>query len=183
MGEGWETRRRRDDGHDHAVIRLGLAGTVRQAVVDTREFRYNASAAVELWGHGARSRPAFDDPGWAPLLPRTALQPDTRHVFEIVSAETIEWVRVDAFPDGGLARLRLHGAVDPAARRRAGHRWFNALPGEQALACLEAGGVPPDAAAAVVSARPLSDPWRRSLTPELKAAAGAILARILEGAG
>jgi allantoicase len=181
MGEGWESRRRRDDGHDHAVIRLGLAGTVRQAIVDTREFRYNASAAVALWGHGGGSRPPADDPGWVPLLPRTALQPDTRHVFEIRESEVVGWARVDAFPDGGLGRLRLLGAVDPAARRGAGRRWFNALPDGQALAALQSAGVAPDAAAAVVGARPLDDDWPRSVAPELAAAAHAPLARILDG--
>ena len=34
MGEGWETQRRRDDGHDFAVFRLAFAGRVRQ--VDCR---------------------------------------------------------------------------------------------------------------------------------------------------
>jgi allantoicase len=127
-------------------------------------------------------RPSFDDPAWAPLLPRTALQPDTRHVFEIPEGETIAWVRVDAFPDGGMARLRCNGSVDPAARGRAGQRWFNALTDGHALACLQDAGVPPDAAAAVVRARPLTEAWVRSASPELAGAAGATLARILEGA-
>jgi allantoicase len=183
MGEGWESRRRRDDGHDHAVIRLGFVGTVRQAIVDTREFRYNASAAIALWGHGAGSCPSSDDPGWVPLLPRTALQPDTRHVFEVLEGEAIGWVRVDTFPDGGLARVRLIGSIDAAARTRAGYRWFNALPDGHALACLHSAGVPPDAAVAVVGARPLTDAWHRSAAPEFAAATRSVLARILEGAG
>jgi allantoicase len=182
MGEGWESRRRRDDGHDHAVIRLGFAGTVRQAIVDTREFRYNASAAVALWGHGGGPCPSPDDPGWVPLLARTALQPDTRHVFEILEGEVVGWVRVDAFPDGGLARLRLLGSIAPAARSRAGRRWFNALPEGHALATLQSAGVPLTAAAAVVRARPLNDDWQRSVDPELAATTHAPLARILDGA-
>jgi allantoicase len=181
MGEGWESRRRRDDGHDHAVIRLGFAGTVRQAIVDTREFRYNASAAVALWGHGAESRPSFDDPGWVSLLPRAALQPDTRHVFEPLDGEVIRWARADAFPDGGLARLRLLGSIDPAARRRAGQRWFNALPDGHAMSTHQSVGLSRDAAAAVVSARPLQDDWKRSADAELATTTHAALARILDG--
>lgn len=181
MGEGWETRRRRDDAHDCALIRLGLVGTVRQAIIDTRHFRYNASAAVALWGHTAGSRPSLENPGWVSLLPTTALQPDTRHVFDVLEAGAIEWVRLDAFPDGGLARLRLLGPVDQAGRTRAGYRWFNALPAGRALTCLACAGVPADAAAAVVKSRPLTDEWRRSCSPELAAAAGNVLARILDG--
>ncbi len=182
MGEGWETRRRRDNGHDYAMIRLGYAGTIRQAIVDTRQFRYNASAAVAVRGHAGASCPSFDDPGWTSLLHRTPLQPDTRHVFDVLDGETIEWVRLDAFPDGGLARLRLIGSVDPVARRRAGYRWFNALADRHALACLQSGGVPSEAAAAVVAARPLTDASHRawSASPEF-AAARSVLARILDG--
>ena len=118
MGEGWESRRRRDDGHDHAVIRLGFVGTVRRATIDTREFRYNASPAAALWGHAGGSCPSLGDPSWVPLLPRTPLQPDTLHVFEVLGGEAIGWARIDAFPDGGLARLRLIGSVDPGGRTR-----------------------------------------------------------------
>jgi allantoicase len=181
MGEGWESRRRRDDGHDFALIRLGFVGAIRQTIVDTRQFRYNASAAVALWGHAPGSCPALDDGGWVPLLPRTALQPDTRHLFEVLNSEPIEWVRLDAFPDGGLARLRLIGSLDAAARRGAGYRWFNALPAEQALACLRSGGAPSDAAAAVVEARPLTEDWLHSGSHELTTPARPVLSRILHG--
>jgi allantoicase len=181
MGEGWESRRRRDDGHDHAVIRLGLAGRVRQAIIDTSEFRYNASAAMALWGHPDRTCPDFDDPGWVPLLSRTALQPDTRHVFEVLDPGVIGWVRADAFPDGGLARLRLLGSIDPAARRAAGRRWFNALPDGQAMSTLQSAGLSRDSAVAVVSARPVSEDWDTSAGPALQDTTRAVLARILRG--
>ena len=181
MGEGWESRRRRDDGHDFALIRLGFVGAIRQAIVDTRQFRYNASAAVALWGHAPGSCPATDDASWVPLLPRTTLQPDTRHLFEILHSEPTEWVRLDAFPDGGLARLRLIGSIDAAARNGAGYRWFNALPDEHALACLRSGGAPSDAAAAVVEARPLTEDWLQSGSHELTTPARPVLGRILHG--
>ena len=171
----------RDDGHDFALIRLGFVGAIRQAIVDTRQFRYNASAAVALWGHAPGACPALDDAGWVPLLPRTVLQPDTRHLFEVLNGEPIEWVRLDAFPDGGLARLRLIGSIDPGARSRAGYRWFNALPDGYALACLQSGGVAPDVAAAVVNARPLTEGWPQAGSWELTAATRSVLTRILGG--
>ena len=40
------------------------------------------------------------------LLPRTALQPDTRHRFLIDPDAAVTEVRLDIYPDGGLARLR-----------------------------------------------------------------------------
>lgn len=181
MGEGWETQRRRDGGHDFAIIRLGYPGAVQQAIVDTRHFRYNASAAVALWGYRPGPRPALRAPDWRPLLPHQRLEPDTRHVFEVADGGPIEWVRLDAYPDGGLARVRLIGAVDAEARRLAGYRWFNALPDDQALACLGSAGLSETAAATVLDRRPLTGAyrWDRSVGPSPDEVS--TLTRILEG--
>jgi allantoicase len=81
MGEGWETRRRRDGGHDHVVFRLAFAGVIRRIVVDTAHFKYNASAEVVLCGSAQDQAPSAESPAWRPLLGRTRLQPDTRHEF------------------------------------------------------------------------------------------------------
>jgi allantoicase len=81
MGEGWETRRRRDGGHDHVVFRLAFPGVVRRIVVDTAHFKYNASAEVALTGSAQDLPPPAGSPARRPLLGRTRLQPDTRHEF------------------------------------------------------------------------------------------------------
>src|SRR5262249_37755461 len=132
MGEGWETRRRRDGGHDFAVFRLAFAGRVQQLVVDTAHFKYNASAEVAAWAPGDAPVPAHDSPPWQPLLPRTRLQPDTRHVLPVAGPAASTGLRLDAFPDGGISRLRVIGTIDPAARVGAGLRWLNSLPADQA---------------------------------------------------
>lgn len=152
MGEGWETSRRRDDGHDAVVIALGVAGRPAQVEVDTSHFKYNASAAFALWGC-VDEVPALDSPRWSPLLPRTRLQPDTRHLFPL-AAGPVRAVRLDAFPDGGISRIRLLGTPDPSARLVAGLRWVNALPASQARAWLLAAGLPEDAAERLVAERP-----------------------------
>jgi allantoicase len=48
---------------------------------------------------------------WRELLPRTPLQPDTRHTFEdeLRGIGAITHARLNIFPDGGVARLRLFG--------------------------------------------------------------------------
>lgn len=162
MGEGWETRRRRDDGHDFVIIALGLPGQVRQVVVDTSHFRYNASESVALFGSAADgddAPPSFDGTGWQPLLPRTRLQPDTRHEFDVRDAGTalgpVRAIRLDAFPDGGMARLRILGEVSREGRLAAGLRWFNALTEAEAHEILVAAGLGRDNAAEAIRARPL----------------------------
>jgi allantoicase len=122
MGEGWETRRRRGGGNDWLVVRLAAAGVVRLAEIDTLHYKGNAPGAASLSGIDAR-RAALDDAGaWAPLLPRTRLQPDTAHRFGVDGPE-VTHVRLDIFPDGGVARLRLFGSVTPEGIASLRRRW------------------------------------------------------------
>jgi allantoicase len=113
MGEGWETARRRDDGNDWVEVRLAARGAVRVVELDTTWFLGNAPGEAALSAYDAAAHdgaePA-DDVGWTPLLERTALQPDTRHrvVLPAASAPATH-VRLDVYPDGGMARLRLWG--------------------------------------------------------------------------
>ena len=110
--EGWENARRRDAGNDHLTIRLAGPGVVRRLVVDTMCFLGNAPESVRV--RGTSGDPASDPDHWTELLPRTPLQPDTRHVFPVAEpagTAAVEHVRVDVYPDGGLARLRVLGEL------------------------------------------------------------------------
>ncbi|GAA3011195.1 allantoicase [Streptosporangium longisporum] len=102
QAEGWETARRRDGGNDWMMIRLAGPGVVRLAEIDTANLVFNAPAEAEITG-------TADGETWFPLLPRTRLLPDTRHRFRIADAPVAAYARVDIHPDGGLARVRLHG--------------------------------------------------------------------------
>ncbi len=104
MGDGWETARRRDDGNDWVRIRLAGPGRVSLAEIDTSYFIGNSPGAAALTGYRA-------DGTAVPLLPRTDLLPDTRHKFLIEADDVITEARLDIYPDGGLARLRLYGAL------------------------------------------------------------------------
>ena len=126
MGEGWETARRRDDGNDWVEVRLAARGVVRVAELDTTWFLGNAPGEAMLSSYDGIGDPA-EGISWTPLLPRTALRPDTRHRFLLDAAAPATHVRLDVYPDGGMARLRLWGAptddgLAPAARPLGGHR-------------------------------------------------------------
>ena len=111
--EGWENARRRDDGNDHVTVRLAGPGTVRRLVVDTSCFVGNAPGQVMVRGHLAlQDRDAVG--GWVTLLERRDVQPDTRHVLPVhadAKKAVVDHVRLDVYPDGGLARLRVLGEL------------------------------------------------------------------------
>jgi allantoicase len=184
MGEGWETRRRRDGGHDSVIIKLGLPGRIQQLIVDTSYFRYNASSAIEVLGSPDPEAAGSDEGAWRPILGRTALQPDTRHLFRpLPDRETVAAIRIDAYPDGGLSRIGAVGTVDPVARHRTGYRWFNTLPDGHARECLELAALSSAAIETALAARPLAEGWLKVDAPSAPLGDADLvrLASILEG--
>jgi len=136
MGDGWETKRRRGPGYDWAVIELGTEGVVHRIEVDTSHFKGNfpESCSVE----GCRAHDDWKTATWQELLPRTKLRADTRHRFEkeLKPVGAVSHLRLNIFPDGGVARLRAFGQVTPEGRLRAGLRHWNALAEREAEAAL-----------------------------------------------
>jgi allantoicase len=161
MGDGWETARRRDDASDWVEIRLAAPGLIRLAELDTTYFIGNAPGWAMLTGQprpaghpgAAEPREPAGQPGSVELLPRTRLQPDTRHRFRIEGDAEVTGVRLDVYPDGGMARLRLAAELTAAAREQLALRWFNLLPQAQAATVLAAAG---DARRIALGARPLT---------------------------
>ncbi|MGB3439542.1 MAG: allantoicase [Actinophytocola sp.] len=148
MGEGWETARRRDEDNDWVSVVLAAEGAVRMAELDTSHFKGNAPGWASLAGRVGTE--------WVELLGRTRLQPDTRHRFRL-AGPAVTHVRMDVYPDGGMARLRLHGALTEAGQTDLVCRWLNSLPEHQAIAALIEAGLPEQVAAEQVSARPFTE--------------------------
>jgi allantoicase len=114
MGDGWETSRRRDDGNDWALVQLVAPAVIELAELDTSHFKGNAPGRASLRGVDVRSG-SLDEPGdWFELLAPTRLAPDTPHRFPVPAGRAATHVRLDIFPDGGMARLRLYGRPDAA---------------------------------------------------------------------
>ena len=123
--DGWETRRRRTSGYDWCVLRLGIRGVIRGVVVDTSFFRGNypescsIEAATVLGTPDAESLAA--NAQWTEILPRSPLQGDTRNLFSVSDASSFTHLRLNIYPDGGVARLRVHGeGVFDATRHHPG---------------------------------------------------------------
>jgi allantoicase len=112
--DGWETRRRRNGGHDVGVIALAARGRIRGFDVDTSHFTGNYAPACRIEAIAADADPA-DDAAWVEILPTQQLGPSASHFFACDSEETWTHLRLHIYPDGGVARLRVYGdpVIDP----------------------------------------------------------------------
>ncbi|MEQ1833698.1 MAG: allantoicase [Candidatus Eisenbacteria bacterium] len=112
MGDGWETRRRRGPGHDWSIVRLAVRGQLSRIELDTDHFKGNAPGSAMLeWcdAPGASAEVLEASTAWQPLLAQTPLQPHGRHAWDVATPVTATHVRLNIYPDGGVARLRLFG--------------------------------------------------------------------------
>jgi len=123
MGEGWETRRRRRPGHEWLVIRLAGRGVIHLAEIDTSWYRGNQPDAASLQTLDAGTGASLTDKSaWRDLLPPARLLPDTPHRFRVTGAPATH-VRLNIFPDGGVARLRLYGSLTDDGLAAVRRRW------------------------------------------------------------
>jgi allantoicase len=126
MGEGWETRRRRSAGNEWLVVRFAAAGVVSLVELDTSGYIGNSPGMAEL--HASVGGDWSDGSSRVSLLPRTPLLPDTPHRFRVSPDAACDLVRLDVFPDGGVARLRLYGSLTPSGLAEVRRRWDETAP-------------------------------------------------------
>ena len=138
--DGWESRRRRKPGNDWCVIQLGLRGMIRTIDIDTNHFLGNhppfASVdAIAKSGSFPKSDPAIGKLTWKSILKKSPLNPGSQNLFEVKDDKIWTHVRLNIFPDGGVARCRVYGIVVPD--------WSKIKPDDIVdLAAIENGGVP-----------------------------------------
>ena len=127
--DGWESRRKRTPGHDYCVVRLGVPGVIHGFDIDTRHFTGNFPPQASI--EACISTADVPEEGWVELLPKTALEGNSRHYLEVQNDTVYTHVRLHIYPDGGVARLRIYGEV------RAD---FTGVDGYVDLAAVEHGG-------------------------------------------
>lgn len=156
MGDGWENARRRDDGNDHVTVKLAARGRVRRVEIDTSYFVGNAAGWAGLRGVDSSTGDVDDPDGWTELVPKTRLQPDTHHFFRVREDAAVTHVRLDVYPDGGVARLRVNGEVAEDSLLAATVRWLDSLPEQQAVVVLRDAGLSSDEAEKLVARHPFT---------------------------
>ena len=108
--DGWESKIRRDEGNDWAILKLGSAGIIYKIEIDTSYFTGNFPPFFSLEGIYSETEPNKDS-NWKSLIAKTNLVGDCKNNFELNLKEKFNFVRLQIFPDGGVARIRLFGEV------------------------------------------------------------------------
>ncbi len=116
--DGWESRRKRTPGHDYCVVQLAVPGKIKGLDIDTNHFLGNhppfASVDAAFLGEIKEVTSSYllhSNIEWTEVLTKSPLNPGSQHFFEINSDKTWTHLRLNIFPDGGVARFRAYGEV------------------------------------------------------------------------
>ena len=114
--DGWESRRKRTEGHDWCILRLGRPGIFIEVDIDTHHFIGNFPSHASVH---ACSMPEFsgldeiiENGEWKEILPKVKLNGNSQNIFQIISDQSFTHVRLHIYPDGGVARFRVYGKPD-----------------------------------------------------------------------
>lgn len=127
--DSWETRRRRSPGQEHVqgndyvLVRLAFPGTISGIVVDTTGSGpgYPPVISVEATSlHGYASLQQVEDAEWTPIVARSSAEPNRENYYEVSDSRIFTHVRLSIYPDGSVARLRVHGRAVPDLRMSTG---------------------------------------------------------------
>ncbi len=109
--DGWESRRKRGEGYDHCILRLGLPGVIHGVNIDTSHFTGNYPPAASIDACAVEGEPTSDTT-WTEIVPSVSLGPDSHHLVAVESDQTWSHLRLNIYPDGGVARLRVYGQIN-----------------------------------------------------------------------
>ena len=114
--DGWESRRRRTPGHDWCILQLGIPGKIKILDIDTNHFLGNHPPFASVDALYLAENPSVAEivsgkMNWVEILPKSPLAPGSQNFFEVPSDEIWTHLRLNIFPDGGLARFKVYGSV------------------------------------------------------------------------
>jgi allantoicase len=107
--DGWESRRKRVEGYDYCIVRLGKPGVIQGVDIDTSHFLGNHPPAASIEGCYCAEGDPGKDAKWSEILPSVSLDQDSHHLHDVLDNGTYSHIRLNIYPDGGVARLRVYG--------------------------------------------------------------------------
>lgn len=115
--DGWESRRKRVPGHDWAILKLGVPGRIRGVDIDTSHFLGNHPpfASIDACAMPDDTSPEalLDAVEWTRILDVVPLKRGSHNLQPVAHAGRFTHLRLNIYPDGGVARLRVYGDPQP----------------------------------------------------------------------
>lgn len=111
--DGWESRRKRTPGHDWCIVQLATAGKIYGVDIDTNHFLGNHPpfASVEACYIQKTGKINWGKIEWKEVLAKSPLEPGAQNFYEITDRDIYTHLRLNIYPDGGIARLKVYGEV------------------------------------------------------------------------
>lgn len=112
--DGWESRRKRTPGHDWCIIQLATPGKIYGVDIDTNHFLGNHPPFASIdacYIAAGENATDIEKANWMEILPKSQAKPGTQNFYEIKSKEIFSHIRLNIYPDGGVARLKVYGEV------------------------------------------------------------------------
>jgi len=134
--DGWESRRKRVSGHDFLIIKLGKPGSINMVDVDTSHFNGNQPSMISLEGCNSKSK-NIKNLKWKTIIGKKKTRANSHHLFNTSSKSIFTHIKLNIFPDGGVARLRLYGNISKG-NNNFGNKTINLaslLNGASVIAC------------------------------------------------
>ena len=110
--DGWETKRKRGKGYDYLILKLGRPGRISKIDIDTSYFSGNQPTKISL--HACFSKKKLPDKNskWTTILKKKPTKANSHHFFNIKNKSIFTHIKLNIFPDGGVARIRIYGSME-----------------------------------------------------------------------
>ncbi len=134
--DGWETRRKRNKGNDFLILKLGRPGTIHKVDIDTSYFNGNQPSKVSLDACYSKTKLPNKNSKWTRILKKKSTKPNSHHFFNIKNKSIFTHIKLNIYPDGGVARIRVYGKM--IAKKKFGNKIINltsVLNGATPIAC------------------------------------------------
>ena len=109
--DGWETKRKRGKGYDYLILKLGRPGRISKIDIDTSYFSGNQPTKVSLQACFSKKKLPNKNSKWITILKKKPTKPNSHHFFNVKNKSIFTHIKLNIFPDGGVARIRIYGSM------------------------------------------------------------------------
>ncbi len=109
--DGWETRRKRTKGYDYLILKLGKPGVINKVDIDTSYFSGNHPNKISLQACLSNKKIPDKKTKWTTIIKKSHTKANSHHFFKVKSKFLFTHVKLNIFPDGGVARIRIYGSM------------------------------------------------------------------------